>query len=456
MNWRAPWLKKRVDLAGMAAWDWSVVYICYLVTFWSKVGRWDIWSGSAGVAAFCWISASYVIGRYSREKGERIRWTDEIVMGVITTIIVLVVFVGHGWVTGSIEATTKINSFLLPMTGTALVASLLGNAIMNMARKEEVQWCIACTSMEREILIRELESEGRRIRASFVDTDSEGGEDEMRLRKSACIAVGKVEWEKSGTIQRELLEAKERGARVVDLIGWCEINLQRIPPEFIRASWLIGAEGFSLRQGGRMWRVKRFGDIIGSIIILAISAPLAIVAAIAVKVEDSGPIFYKQKRTGLNGSIINIWKIRSMRVDAEQDGIQWSRRNDQRVTRIGKVIRAARVDELPQLISVLKGDLSLIGPRPERPEVEVGLEREIRFYRVRHWVRPGMSGWAQVCYPYGASLKDSRAKLSYDLFYIRNAGILMDFLILAKTIKLVLRADGSRPDTNKKENCVVD
>lgn len=390
------------------------------------------------------------MGRYSREKGRRVGIAEEVGMGLITAGIVLIVFVGHGWFTGNIGATTKISSFLLPMTASSMLVTLLGRGVVGIMVKEEVQWCIACTSTEREILVAELAKEDRTLRVSFVNTDCVAREDIRKLQESACIAVGGASLESSETIQRSLLEAKEKGARVVDVIVWCELNLQRIPPELMKASWLIGAEGFSLRQGSTMWRIKRFGDIIGSILVLALSGPVAIVAAVAVKLEDSGPIFYKQKRTGLNGAIIDIWKIRSMRVDAEQDGIQWSRRNDQRVTRVGKLIRAARIDELPQLISVLKGDLSLIGPRPERPEVEIGLEKDIRFYRVRHWVRPGISGWAQVCYPYGASISDSRAKLSYDLFYIRNAGVLIDLLIFAKTVKLVLRADGSRPDAKQE------
>ena len=390
------------------------------------------------------------MGRYSREKGRRVGIAEEVGMGLITAGIVLIVFVGHGWFTGNIGATTKISSFLLPMTASSMLVTLLGRGVVGIMVKEEVQWCIACTSTEREILVAELAKEDRTLRVSFVNTDCVAREDIRKLQESACIAVGGASLESSETIQRSLLEAKEKGARVVDVIVWCELNLQRIPPELMKASWLIGAEGFSLRQGSTMWRIKRFGDIIGSILVLALSGPVAIVAAVAVKLEDSGPIFYKQKRTGLNGAIIDIWKIRSMRVDAEQDGIQWSRRNDQRVTRVGKLIRAARIDELPQLISVLKGDLSLIGPRPERPEVEIGLKKDIRFYRVRHWVRPGISGWAQVCYPYGASISDSRAKLSYDLFYIRNAGVLIDLLIFAKTVKLVLRADGSRPDAKQE------
>jgi lipopolysaccharide/colanic/teichoic acid biosynthesis glycosyltransferase len=173
-------------------------------------------------------------------------------------------------------------------------------------------------------------------------------------------------------------------------------------------------------------------------------------AALAIKLEDGGPIFYRQTRSGLYGQPFTIWKLRSMCVDSERHGARWAKQNDNRITRIGTVLRRTRLDELPQLLSVLKGDMSLIGPRPERPEIEGMLENQIAHYRIRHWIRPGLSGWAQVCFPYGASLADSRMKLSYDLFYLRNAGLLLDLLILIKTIKLVCRAQGAVPVQPRK------
>jgi len=139
-----------------------------------------------------------------------------------------------------------------------------------------------------------------------------------------------------------------------------------------------------------------------------------------------------------------------MRVNAESNGPMWSKQGDSRVTRVGRLIRKTRIDELPQLLSVVSGDLSLIGPRPERPEIEEKLEKEIANYRTREWIRPGLSGWAQVSYPYGASIDDSRSKLSYDLYYLKNAGLLMDILIVLKTIRLIARAEGSIPSTGKQ------
>jgi lipopolysaccharide/colanic/teichoic acid biosynthesis glycosyltransferase len=166
-----------------------------------------------------------------------------------------------------------------------------------------------------------------------------------------------------------------------------------------------------------------------------------------IRLEDGGPIFYGQQRTGLYGDSIKVWKLRTMGINAEASGAQWSRRDDPRVTRIGSLLRQTRIDELPQLVAVLRGEMSLIGPRPERPEIESGLELVIPHYRTRHWIRPGLSGWAQVCYPYGASVEDSRMKLSYDIFYLRNANLMLDLLILIKTFRLVSLGQGAVPQT---------
>jgi lipopolysaccharide/colanic/teichoic acid biosynthesis glycosyltransferase len=199
-------------------------------------------------------------------------------------------------------------------------------------------------------------------------------------------------------------------------------------------------------QPGRWgWRVKRLGDVVVASSLLVLTLPLVLLACLLIRLEEKGPVLYTQIRTGLYGQPIRICKLRSMRLGAENQGIQWASRNDPRVTMVGKWLRRLRIDELPQLINVLKGEMSLIGPRPERPELEASLQEAIVHYSVRHWVKPGLSGWAQVCYPYGASIEDSRAKLSYDLYYIRNAGPLLDFLVLIKTLRLLAGAKGSEP-----------
>ena len=167
-------------------------------------------------------------------------------------------------------------------------------------------------------------------------------------------------------------------------------------------------------------RLKRAGDVVVALLLLIITIPLLLISALLIKISDGGPIFYCQIRTGLRAKTFRLWKLRTMRIDAEQAGAQWSSRSDSRITKIGFILRSTRIDELPQLWCVLTGTMSLIGPRPERPEFDKQLTRKIRYYHLRYLIRPGLSGWAQVNYPYGASIDDSANKLSYDLYYLRN------------------------------------
>ena len=249
----------------------------------------------------------------------------------------------------------------------------------------------------------------------------------------------------SDSLIEELLAKRGSGAVLCSLVSWSEQQLQRVPPELFSSRWLVQAEGFELQPGRWGWRVKRLGDLLVATALLLASAPLLLLAAAAIRLEDGVPVLYGQMRTGLYGQPYRVWKLRSMVLDAERQGARWARRDDPRITRVGQLLRRLRIDELPQLISVLQGDMSLIGPRPERPELEVILEQTIPHYRVRHWIKHGLSGWAQLCFPYGASLEDSRMKLSYDLYYLRNANPLLDLLILLKTIRLVSLAKGAIP-----------
>jgi len=242
-----------------------------------------------------------------------------------------------------------------------------------------------------------------------------------------------------------LLSKRSRGCNIQDLVNWTELHLQRVPPEIFSPRWLVNAEGFRLQPSRTTWRLKRIGDLAIGILLLLATSPIVLASAIAIRLCDGDPVFYKQVRTGLYGQTFRILKLRTMQVNSESSGPQWACSNDQRITAVGHWLRKLRIDELPQLISVLSGEMSLIGPRPERPEIEQGLEETIPHYRIRHWIRPGLSGWAQVCYRYGASMSDSRSKLSYDLYYLRNATILLDILILLKTIRLIARAEGSTP-----------
>ncbi len=244
-------------------------------------------------------------------------------------------------------------------------------------------------------------------------------------------------------IGSELLKARFSGLRIIDLSKFYEYTWRKIPVFHLGAAWFFLSDGFSLVANRFRLRVKRLTDIIFSAILILVSWPLLLITALLVKIDSlADNVIYQQIRTGKEGHIFTIYKFRSMRGDAEASGVQWAQKNDQRVTSVGKFIRLTRLDELPQLWNVLLGDMSFIGPRPERPEFNVELEKAIPYYNLRHMVRPGLTGWAQVLYPYGASVEDSKEKLQYDLFYIKNFSFLLDLQILLKTISVVLLGKG--------------
>ena len=191
--------------------------------------------------------------------------------------------------------------------------------------------------------------------------------------------------------------------------------------------------------------IKRLFDLLAALTLLLLTFPVMLITALLIVLEDGFPIFYRQERVGLNGRLFNVVKFRSMRRDAEGDGKpRWATANDDRTTRVGRIIRKLRIDELPQLFSVLNGDMSLVGPRPERPYFVDQLTRDIPFYAVRHSVKPGVTGWAQVSYPYGASVDDSMQKLQYDLYYVKNHTLCLDIVVLFETVGVVLTGKGAQ------------
>ena len=245
-----------------------------------------------------------------------------------------------------------------------------------------------------------------------------------------------------------LFELNNKGMKLMKVSNWCERYLNRYPSELIQVNEII--EGiFTYDENSFKARIKRIIETILSLFILIFTFPLIIIAAFLIKLEDKGPIFYTQIRNGFEGRQFKIIKLRTMIINAEKDGIQWSKESDNRITKIGRILRKLRIDELPQLLLVLSGEMSLIGPRPERPKFDDLLREHIPNYDLRYSIKPGISGWAQVNFPYGASIEDSKLKLSYDIYYIKNFSIFLDFMIFFKTLKLVLNGKGSTP-INKK------
>jgi sugar transferase (PEP-CTERM system associated) len=241
----------------------------------------------------------------------------------------------------------------------------------------------------------------------------------------------------------KLLECKLQGVSIVDLPTFFERETGYVQLNSLSAGWMIFSEGFS-RTGFRRF-LKRAFDICVSTAMLIATLPVILLAALAIWHESGRPILYRQARVGESGKAFEILKFRSMRIDAEKDGIaRWAQKNDDRITRVGKFLRLTRIDELPQLINVLRGDMSFVGPRPERPPFVHELSRKVPFYGSRHSVRPGITGWAQVRYPYGASVDDAVEKLQFDLYYVKNHSLFLDLVILLQTAQIVLFGKGAR------------
>lgn len=245
-------------------------------------------------------------------------------------------------------------------------------------------------------------------------------------------------------IATELLQAKLHGQMIVDVRSFCEHMVYRLPVSQISSEWLLTEGGFSLNTRGSLRRLKRATDVIASLGLIVMTSPIMLAAALAIRLESPGAVIYTQTRIGLFGHEFTVYKFRSMCVDAEKNGAVWAMKADPRITQVGRILRKTRIDELPQLWNVLKGEMSLIGPRPERPEFVRKLEEQIPFYGLRHAVKPGVTGWAQVCYPYGSSVEDARRKLEYDLYYVKNMSLLLDIRIILKTIGVILFPKGAR------------
>ncbi|PZP18669.1 MAG: sugar transferase, partial [Sphingomonas hengshuiensis] len=243
---------------------------------------------------------------------------------------------------------------------------------------------------------------------------------------------------------KDLLRIKTTGVHVNEISTFLERETGRVDLDSVNPSWLIFSDGFS---SGRMLSsaFKRLFDIAASLMLLALTMPVMAMTAIAIKLESKGPVFYRQRRVGLYNVGFDIIKLRSMRQDAEAAGkAVWAEKDDPRITRVGRFIRKVRIDELPQAWSVLKGEMSFVGPRPERPQFVEDLEQKLPYYAERHMVKPGITGWAQINYPYGASIEDARQKLEYDLYYAKNYSPFLDLLILIQTIRVVLWPEGAR------------
>ena len=287
-------------------------------------------------------------------------------------------------------------------------------------------------------------NENKRVIPEAINRDAIYNLGDFVVKMGASEVVLALEERRNAIPLDDLLRIKTTGVHVNEISSFLERETGRVDLDSVNPSWLIFSDGFS--SGRRLSGIaKRLFDIFASSGLLLFTAPVIILFAILVKLESRGPAFYRQVRVGLFGQPYKVVKLRSMRSNAEENGkAVWAVKDDERITLIGRFIRKVRIDELPQTWNVLKGEMSFVGPRPERPEFVADLETQLSYYAERHMVKPGITGWAQINFPYGASIEDSRHKLEYDLYYAKNYTPFLDILILLQTIRVVLWPEGAR------------
>ncbi|HNP27182.1 MAG TPA: TIGR03013 family PEP-CTERM/XrtA system glycosyltransferase, partial [Nitrosomonas sp.] len=285
--------------------------------------------------------------------------------------------------------------------------------------------------------------EERRVPASLVITGKHSLVSLVEQYKAEEIIIAPQERRGGYFPIQELLECKMHGIRVMDIATYFEREYGHIRMDSLYPSWLVFGGGFD--QSLLRSTIKRIFDLISSLTLLIVTLPIMLITALLILLEDGFPIFYRQERVGKNGETFMVLKFRSMRKNAEKNkNPQWAVTDDPRITKTGNIIRKLRIDELPQIVNVLKNEMSFVGPRPERPYFVDMLSAQVPYYNVRHSVKPGITGWAQVRYPYGSSVEDAIEKLQYDLYYVKNHSLFVDIVILILTVEVVLLGKGSR------------
>ena len=391
-----------------------------------------------------WIFLSYIRGRYSQIKGSNVlknlilEFKELLIVSIFSTIVLYFLKI--------IELNKYLNYKNLPIIFLILISiSLLKEILISILFEK-----VLLKSSKKVLVIgnqKDIDSiknvlnnykYQKKINFELFDFNSE-----LNIIPDQLIISN--DYELDSNDNRVIQYFHLNGVQIFSKSKWVEYELNCIPVNLINTDKFLNSRNFSNYRDFEL-KIKRLGDIIVSLILIIITSPLVLISAFLIWSNDKGPIFYMQIRDGMFGKKIKIIKLRSMIIDAEHDGAQWAKKNDTRITSIGKILRKSRIDELPQLISVLRGEMSLIGPRPERPEFNRILKGKIPYYGMRSLFKPGLSGWAQVNYPYGSSLADSNNKLGYDLFYICNYSLHLDLLILFKTMRTVFSGKGSTPN----------
>ena len=397
---------------------------------------------------FIWINSSYVVGRYSNFQGKLFniffaQFLKTFLIIIFNLFISQILFkLFWNWDYMNFYSFSNFLDSLLKFYKLLFFSSGIFQFFINLFLFKQFikksSW-LFIGSTERENYLNAII--GSKTKFKIFNFDKNYNEDLLFKFKGLIIDDENIFKDKNINF---LFKLNNKGIKLMKTSNWCERYLNKYPSELVKVSEIIEGK-FSYNEKSFRARIKRIIESILSLIILLFTFPILLISALLIKLEDQGPIFYTQIRNGFEGNQFKIIKLRTMIKNAEKNGEQWAHKSDKRITKIGMILRKLRIDELPQLLLVLSGEMSLIGPRPERPTIDKMLSKHIPNYDLRYAIKPGISGWAQVNYPYGASIEDSKIKLSYDLYYIKNFSILLDFMIFFKTIKLVMNGKGAIP-----------
>tara|TARA_Y100001968_G_scaffold234487_1_gene217604 strand:+ start:2487 stop:3842 length:1356 start_codon:yes stop_codon:yes gene_type:complete len=439
----SPWIQSRLQTIYASIVDILIILIFFSFLYINESSLPKDISYLLLAIIIVWVLSSYVMGRYSfKEKRKSYTMLKQVIFSIfsylICTIFYLIInfFNPDPIITSNNTLLIIILSFGLVVTSPIIQIKFFAKNNFESLEK----WFYIGESDSFKYLSDFLESKKINIKIDKLDLiyNDWSRLQEQNIKGIVIENINNID----PIYYKKILELKFKGLEILSAMNWSERVLECFPSKLIKDKYLI-LDGFSFPKGSLELRIKRLGDFLLALFLIFSTFPLVIISSIFIYLEDRGPIFYSQIRTGYGGKLFRIYKLRSMRVNAEDKGVQWSQKGDKRITFIGNFLRKLRIDELPQLWCVLTGKMSLIGPRPERPEFDKDLEKKIPYYNYRYFIRPGLSGWAQVNYPYGARIEDAKNKLSYDFFYIRNFSFLLDLVILLKTIRLVFNAKGS-------------
>jgi len=453
----------RILLLGVV--DWVILFasmhLAALLWFRGDIGLWQMELGSvvleSVIFATCVMTSLVAMGLYNRRLDQRTTAVlARILVGFLAgaTAMAVLMFMLEGLRLGRATLGLSI-AVALPLLGLTRIFFVQALGRDRFARRVLVYGSGKRADELRDVRVRQ-DLRGFQV-IGFVPT--EGGSRSVApelcigppedLREFVVIndideVVVAMDDRRRGLPVEQLLNCRLAGVPVTDVLSFVERESGKVELSMLYPSWLIFSENINPQGLSRL--LTRLFDLVAALLLLGLAFPLMLLTALAVWAESGfkGPVLYTQSRVGMEGMAFRLYKFRSMRPDAEKNGAQWASDNDPRVTRVGAFIRAARLDELPQLFNVLRGEMSFVGPRPERPEFVEQLSQKIPYYRERHCVKPGITGWAQLCYPYGASEQDALEKLQYDLYYVKNKTILFDLIILLQTAEVVLWRKGAR------------